>query len=92
MKCIDNIECAEALVNIFCRIGIPRKILSDRGSQFASDLMPDISHLLSVRQFHTTPYHALCNMLVEWFNGIIRRMLQKMAAEKPSDWIGIYRH
>ena len=83
---IDTIECAEALVNIFCRIGIPREILSDRGSQFVSDLMREISRLLSVRQLHTTPYHAQCNGLVERFNGTIRRMLQKMAAEKPSDW------
>ena len=38
MKGIDNIECAEELVNIFSRIGIPQEILSDRGSQFVSDL------------------------------------------------------
>ena len=34
MKGMDTIECAEELVNIFSRIGIPQEILSDRGSQF----------------------------------------------------------
>ena len=48
--------------------------------------MCEISRLLSVRQLHTTPYHAQCNGLVEWFNGTIRRMLQQMAAEKTNDW------
>ena len=43
------VECAEELVNIFSRIGIPQEILSDRGSQFVSDLMSEISRLLSVR-------------------------------------------
>ena len=86
MKGIDTIECAEELVNIFSRIGIPQEILSDRGSQFVSDLMRDISRLLSVRQLQTTPYHAQCNGLVERWNGTLRRMIQKMAAEKPSDW------
>ena len=86
MKGIDTIECAEELVNIFSRIGIPQKILSDRGSQFVSDLMRDISRLLSVRQLQTTPFHAQCNGLVERWNGTLRRMIQKMAAEKPSDW------
>ena len=86
MKGIDNIECAEELVNIFSRIGIPQKILSDRGSQFVSDLMREISRLLSVRQLQTTPYHAQCNGFVERWNGTLRRMIQKMAAEKPSDW------
>ena len=41
---------------------------------------------LSVRQLQTTPYHAQCNGLVERWNGTLRRMLQKMAAERPSDW------
>ena len=86
MKGIDTIECAEELVNIFSRIGIPQEILSDRGSQFVSDLMREISRLLSVRQLQTTPYHAQCNGLVERWNGTLRRMLQKMAAERPSDW------
>ena len=86
MKGIDTIECAEEPVNIFSRIGIPQEILSDRGSQFVSDLMREISRLLSVRQLQTTPYHAQCNGLVERWNGTLRRMIQKMAAEKPSDW------
>ena len=86
MKGIDTIERAEELVNIFSRIGIPQEILSDRGSQFVSDLMREISRLLSVRQLQTTPYHAQCNGLVERWNGTLRGMLQKMAAERPSDW------
>ena len=87
MKGIDTIECAEELVNIFSRIGIPQEILSERGSQFVSDLMREISRLLLVRQLQTTtPYHAQCNGLVERWNGTLRRMIQKMAAEKPSDW------
>ena len=86
MKGIDTIECAEELVNIFSRTGMPQEILSDRGSQFVSDLMREISRLLSVRQLQTTPYHAQCNGLVERWNGTLRRMIQKMAAEKPIDW------
>ena len=86
MKGIDTIKCAEELVNIFIRIGIPQEILSDRGSQFVSDLMREISRLLSVHQLQTTPYHAQCNGLVDRWNGTLRRMLQKMAKDKPSDW------
>ena len=82
MKGIDTIECAEELVNILSRIGIPQEMLSDRGSQFVSDLMREISRLLSVRQLQTTPYNAQCNGLVERWNGTLRRMIQKMAAEK----------
>ena len=48
--------------------------------------MREITRLLSIRQLRTTPYHAQCNGLVERFNGTIRRMLQKMAAERLTDW------
>ena len=45
MKRIDTIECAEELVNIFSRIGIPWEILSDKISQLVSDLMREVSRL-----------------------------------------------
>ena len=86
MKRIDTIECAEELVNIFSRIGIPWEILSDKISQLVLDLMREVSRSLSVRQLQTTPCHAQCNGLVERWNGTLRRMLQKMAAETPGDW------
>ena len=43
VKGIDSIQCAEELVNIFSRIGILKEILSDRGSQFLSDIMRENS-------------------------------------------------
>ena len=53
MKGIDTIECAEELVNIFSRIGIPQEILSDRGSQFVSDLMRhDYCQSASFKRLH----------------------------------------
>ena len=64
MNGIDTIECAEELVNILSRIGIPREILSDRGSQFVSELMREVSRSFSVVQLQTTPYHTQCNGLV----------------------------
>lgn len=36
LKNIETQTVAEALMTIFCRVGIPRQILSDRGTQFTS--------------------------------------------------------
>jgi len=55
LKNIDTITVAESLVEIFSRVGIPREILSDRGSQFKSDLMSEIHRLLSVKALYTSP-------------------------------------
>ena len=83
MTSIETVDVAEALVSIFAGVGIPREILSDRGSQFTSDLMKEITRLLSIKQLTTTPYHAMCNGLVEKFNGTLKSMLKRMTHERP---------
>ncbi|XP_064479202.1 uncharacterized protein LOC135392418 [Ornithodoros turicata] len=45
---IETERVAEGMVTMFSRIGIPREILSDRGSNFTSDVMKEVSRLLSV--------------------------------------------
>jgi transposase InsO family protein len=86
LKTIDAETVAEALVTMFTRIGVPEEVLSDQGTQFMSHVMKEVSRLLSVTQLVTTPYHPMCNGLVEHFNGTLKLMLKRMCAEKPKDW------
>ncbi len=58
---------AEALIRIFCRVGFPKEMLTDMGSQFTSAVMKEVSRLVGLRQLTTTPYHPMCNGLVERF-------------------------
>lgn len=69
---IETERVAEALVDVFSRVGVPRKILTDQGSQFTSDVMKEVSRLLSLTRITTTPYHPMCNGLVENFNGTLK--------------------
>lgn len=86
LKRIEAEVVAEALIDMFSRIGIPREILSDRGTQFTSSVMGEVARLLSLKQLFTIPYHAMCNGLVEKFNGTLKQMLKRMCAERPRDW------
>ena len=86
LKYIDSKSVGESLVQMFCRVGVPREILSDMGKQFTSDIMKEVSRLLSVKQLTTTPYNPACNGLVERFNGTLKTMLKKLCAEKPKQW------
>lgn len=86
LRRIETEDVAEAMMAIFSRVGFPREILSDRGSQFTSDMMSEVSRLISVKQLHTTPYHAMANGLVERFNGTLKSMLKRMCDERPRDW------
>ncbi|XP_068205216.1 uncharacterized protein [Palaemon carinicauda] len=86
LKNIDSESVAEALVDMFSRVGVPEEILSDLGTQFTSDCMKEVARLLSMRQLTTTPYHPMCNGLVEKFNGTLKQMLKKLCQEKPNQW------
>lgn len=77
---------AEALVNICSRVGVPDKILSNRGSNFVSELMGEIGRFLSLRQMNTTPYHPMENRLIKQFNAMLKTMPRRMCVEWPKDW------
>ena len=83
---ISTSTVAEALLEIFSRVGLPERIHSDRGSQFTSEMMREVYRLLNVQQSVTTPYHAMGNGVVENFNKTIKNLLKKVASEKPKDW------
>ncbi|KAK7091989.1 hypothetical protein V1264_009601 [Littorina saxatilis] len=86
LKKIDTETVAEALVDIFSRIGVPEEILTDLGTQFVSECMEEVNRLLSIRHLTTTPYHPMCNGLVEKFNATLKSTLKKLCSEQPRQW------
>ena len=86
LKKIDTETVAEALVNIYTRIGIPEEILSDQGTQFVSDCMKEVNRLLGITQSTTTPFHPMCNGLVEKYNGTLKKALSRLCTEQPRQW------
>ena len=86
LKTISTVEVAECLLQVFCRVGVPLEILSDLGTQFVSDLMKEISRLLSIKGLVYTRYHPICNGLVEKYNGLIKKILCRMCSEQPKQW------
>ena len=86
LKHIDTESVAEALIGIFSCVGVPREVLSHCGTQFTSEVVKEVSRLLSLRQLTPTPYHPICNGLVEKFNGTLKQMLRKLCEEEPKDW------
>ena len=86
LKNIDTETVAEALLDLYSRIGIPEEVLSDLGTQFVSECMQEVSRLLSIRRLTTTPYHPICNGLTEKFNGTLKKMLRRLCVEQPKQW------
>ena len=58
--------------HIICRHGVPEELLSDRGSNFLSELILELCSLLGIRKINTSGYHPQTDGLVEKFNSTLR--------------------
>ena len=83
LKTIETETVAEGLVNIFSRLGVPKEILSDLGTQFVSDCVKEVTRLLSIKQITTTSYRPVCNGLTGKFNRTMKFMLKRLCSEQP---------
>ena len=86
LKKITTEAVAEALLDIYSRVGIPEEVLTDQGSQFMSECMQEVSRLLSIKGLTRTPYHPICNGLVERWNGTLKSMLKRLCQDQPKQW------
>ena len=77
---------AEELVKLFSRVGIPKEILTDQGTNFTSHLLAELYRLLNIHSIRTTPYHPQTDGLVEWFNGTLKAMLRRTVTQEGKDW------
>jgi len=70
---------------IITRFGLPKAIITDRGSNFLSELMQYIYQRLNIKKRTTTAYHPQSNGLVERLNKTLCQKLAQMA-EKEEEW------
>ena len=86
LKNIETETVAEALLDMYSRVGVSEEVLSDLGTQFVSKCMEEVSRLLPIKRLTITPYHLICNGLVEHFNGTLKKMLRRLCNEQPREW------
>ena len=78
----DAATVAEALCEVFTRLGIPEEILSDQGSNFMSELLSKVMELLQIHRLKTSPYHPQTDGR---FHGTLKGMMRKTCRERK-DW------
>ena len=74
------------LDNVIKTHGFVRRILSDRGTCFLSNVMQEFYHQCSIEKINTTPYRPQTDGLVEAFNKSLGNMISHYVSEDQKDW------
>ena len=78
---------AKALMkNVFVKYGMPAEILTDRGSEFESELFSQLLDWLQIGKLRTTAYKHSTNGAVERFHRTLNTVLGKLVSSNKRDW------
>ncbi|XP_075762946.1 uncharacterized protein LOC142819454 [Pelodiscus sinensis] len=77
---------ATELMKLFSRVGLPREILTDQGTNFTSRVMSELCRLFQIKSIRTSVYHPQTDGLVERFNRTLKGMLRRFTEQDPRDW------
>nr|GEU32876.1 reverse transcriptase domain-containing protein [Tanacetum cinerariifolium] len=74
------------LKNLFARFGVPRDIISDRGTHFCNDQFTKVMQKYGVTHRLATPYHQKTSGQVEVSNRGLKRILERAVGENRASW------
>ena len=71
---------------VIARHGAPRVLLSDRGKNFLSKVVPDVCKIFQIHKVNTSSYHPQTDSLVERFNSTLCQSLSMYVSKNQKDW------
>jgi len=86
LRSVTTKNVAKGMLEIFCRTGIPYRILTDQGLQFVGNLVKELCALLQIDQVRSTAYHPESNGMIERMHSTLGAMLAK-SKSLGIDWV-----
>ena len=86
LRTLQSSGVARALMRFFAHVGLPREIITDRGSPFTSALMRRVCQALKIGQIFASVQHPQTDGLVERMNQTVKLMLRRLAHDHPGNW------
>ncbi|GKF94986.1 reverse transcriptase domain-containing protein [Tanacetum coccineum] len=74
------------LKKLFCRFGMPKALISDRGTHFCNKIIERTMKRYGVNHRFSTSYHPQTSGQVENTNRALKRILKKTVKDNPTIW------
>ncbi|GJS35465.1 reverse transcriptase domain-containing protein [Tanacetum coccineum] len=74
------------LKKLFCHFGMPKALISDRGTHFYNKIMEKTMKRYGVNHHFSTSYHPQTSGQVENTNKALKRILEKTVKDNPAIW------
>ncbi|GKC16133.1 reverse transcriptase domain-containing protein, partial [Tanacetum coccineum] len=74
------------LKKLFCHFGMPKALISDRGTHFCNKIMKRTMKRYGVNHHFSTSYHSQTSGQVENTNRALKRILEKTVKDNPAIW------
>ena len=75
-----------SLLQYVCVHSMPLKIITDNGSEFANELMTDLTNYMGIKQTLISPHHSQSNGKVEEIHRVIKTMIRAFIVDFKQDW------
>ena len=76
----------DALLDLFVNVSVPKVIVSDCGTNFASQLTHEMLRKLGCAPIFNTPGHPVASGMVERFNQTCKKMLHHVIQQHGRQW------
>ena len=86
LRTISATSVAQALFTVISRVGIPKEILTDQGTNFMSRTLKELYKLLDITAIRTSVYHPATDGLCERFNRTLKAMIRKFVHDDCRHW------
>ena len=74
------------MMRIITQLGVPRKILTDRGANFTSALIEETSRLLKIQKLQTSSYNPQANGICERMHKLLIDMISHFMRKDSRNW------
>ena len=86
LRSISTSKIVKALLNFFTKVGLPKIIQTDRGSNFTSKLFQQVTAQLGVTHVCSSAYHPESQGALERFHATLKNMLRTFCVENQREW------